>query len=108
MADERTGVLHQQQQLQGVGRRGLELEVTVERAGFVVQGVHRHRPHTEQVGRLHAAGDRITQQVLANPFFCALRSIANRDSRMTSTGSGMLRRTRPGAELRSNEADASA
>ena len=35
-ADER-GRLHQQHQVQRIGRRGLELEVGVERAGLVVQ-----------------------------------------------------------------------
>ena len=39
-ADERAGVFHRQHQVQRIGRRGLELEVGIERVGLIVGGVH--------------------------------------------------------------------
>ena len=58
-------MLDRQQQVQRVGRRGLEVEAGVEGAGFRVQSVHQDRTYADQVGCGHAAGDRVAQQMAA-------------------------------------------
>ena len=64
-ANERASVFHQQHQVQRIGRRRVELEVGVERAGLIVRRVHKNRSHPDRVRGLHTAPDRITQHKAA-------------------------------------------
>lgn len=73
-----------------------------------MQGVHQQRPHADDLRGGHGAGDRIAQQLRTQALALVLASIASRDNRITGTGSGMLRRTRPGVSARSTAAEASA
>ena len=80
----------------------------VERAGLVVQRVNKNRPHPDRVPSLDAATDRITQQMAAQDPALIFAFNRNRDNRITGTGPGILRRTRPGASARATDPDASA
>lgn len=58
---ESPGVLDQQHQVQGVGRRRLEVEVGVERASIFMKSVDEHCPNADDFGCLDAACDRVAQ-----------------------------------------------
>ena len=54
-----------------------------------------YRAHADGIRRARNAQDRITQHVGAEPLAVPRTMIANRPSKMTGTGSGMLRRILP-------------
>ena len=108
IAEQCSGILDQQQQVQWIGWGRLELEVGVDaRASSFSACTNIARTPITSAARTHRA---IASRNIwdSSPLPCSVRSIANRDNRITGTGSGMLRRIRPGAELRSTAAEASA